>query len=699
MIFQILGTVTTPPGSMYYHLALLFALQVLFALAWGERNRPGMSRLVWAAAGLLLTRLLLALAGAIVSTGLASAPALLPPLERFLDLCLILLTGWALLPLFRHHPRLGSGLTGAGILMAAAAYTLSAAQWFQTVGLGLAYNNSLQALIWEAASAALAGLALLLLIVWPRPGAGLLAAVFVAWTAGHLAQIGLQLLTPPDAIPHLAGAVRLANLIAVPLAAAVALQEAAAPSRPLPTISPRLLDIVRHALHADDSLAALAAALPDLVEGLGGSSGMLALAKNSYLQVVAIHPSGSPPSLTISLDDEPALADAVASRRFRQATAQESSPLCRRIGFPRPTPPHILPQPDQGALQALLVIATPEGFTAEQARIVEGLLSLPLLQPRRESQVAPPSQEELERVRAEAREFARRAAEAEKEAARQQKRVEELAEMVRIQEQRTAEPEQWQKQVEVLERERNRLLRELAIARIRRVPRQALALAGELEEPTAGLMSQLDRLLAGAGREQRKSLLRIRAEAERLRETARDLYETLKAGVSESDLEKEPFDPAEVIKEVVASLASEFEKQGLVVELDLTPDLPSIQADRGGFYRTIYYLLSNASSCSRPGQITVRGRGEPAGEPGSPSNILISISDNGEGIPQEDLGRIFEEDGPPVRGLGHDRAGLLFARALIEAHGGRLWAESKEGEGTTFHFIIPAAASTGGKGH
>jgi two-component system phosphate regulon sensor histidine kinase PhoR len=73
--------------------------------------------------------------------------------------------------------------------------------------------------------------------------------------------------------------------------------------------------------------------------------------------------------------------------------------------------------------------------------------------------------------------------------------------------------------------------------------------------------------------------------------------------------------------------------------------------------------------------------------------IRVSVADSGVGIPAEDLPRIFERfyKVDRARGKSGTGLGLAIARHVVEAHGGRIWAESVEGRGATFYFTLPAA--------
>jgi two-component system, OmpR family, phosphate regulon sensor histidine kinase PhoR len=98
-------------------------------------------------------------------------------------------------------------------------------------------------------------------------------------------------------------------------------------------------------------------------------------------------------------------------------------------------------------------------------------------------------------------------------------------------------------------------------------------------------------------------------------------------------------------------------------------------------------LIHNAIKfTSKNGQITI-------GTQATAEKITVSVSDTGAGIPPEDLPRIFERfyKVDRARGKSGTGLGLAIARHVVEAHGGRIWAESKPGKGATFYFTIPVS--------
>jgi two-component system phosphate regulon sensor histidine kinase PhoR len=131
------------------------------------------------------------------------------------------------------------------------------------------------------------------------------------------------------------------------------------------------------------------------------------------------------------------------------------------------------------------------------------------------------------------------------------------------------------------------------------------------------------------------------------------------------------------------------ERQGVVL-IELVPDdLPPIRGDEDRLDQLLMNLLHNAIKFSPDGgTVTVTTDEHPDG-------VVISVSDQGDGIPKKDQARVFERfykvDRARQRGQGGTGLGLAIARHIAEAHGGRIWLESEEGQGSTFSFSLPFA--------
>jgi len=125
-----------------------------------------------------------------------------------------------------------------------------------------------------------------------------------------------------------------------------------------------------------------------------------------------------------------------------------------------------------------------------------------------------------------------------------------------------------------------------------------------------------------------------------------------------------------------------------VLETALEPDLPEIYADYNQMRQVLINLLENAAAYSDEGTKIIL-RAKRAG-----NKIEVSVSDQGVGIPQEELERIFEKfyRGSQKRQKpGGTGLGLAICQAIVLSHGGQIWVESEVGHGSTFHFTLPLA--------
>jgi len=146
-------------------------------------------------------------------------------------------------------------------------------------------------------------------------------------------------------------------------------------------------------------------------------------------------------------------------------------------------------------------------------------------------------------------------------------------------------------------------------------------------------------------------------------------------------------------------LSAQYRERGITIQLDLDQSLPKIQADRDNMYQILSHLLSNACSVTPPsGEVVVGAHINQEAR----DFVLISVADCGGGIDPADRQRVFNRlyraDNPLIQGLGETGVGMSIARALVEAHGGRIWVDSEMGKGSTFTFIIPVAGAANGAG-
>ena len=160
-------------------------------------------------------------------------------------------------------------------------------------------------------------------------------------------------------------------------------------------------------------------------------------------------------------------------------------------------------------------------------------------------------------------------------------------------------------------------------------------------------------------------------------------------GGGEGQLHLDDVDLGAVAAASVERLRLFGERNG--VQLRMDPPLggcPPVRGDTGRLGQVFVNLLHNAIKFSPSGSevvVTVRPEG---------SEVVASVTDHGVGIPRADQARIFERfyKVDRARGKGGGTGlGLSIARHVVEAHGGRIWVESEEGEGSTFAFAVPTA--------
>ena len=152
------------------------------------------------------------------------------------------------------------------------------------------------------------------------------------------------------------------------------------------------------------------------------------------------------------------------------------------------------------------------------------------------------------------------------------------------------------------------------------------------------------------------------------------------------DMKLEIFDLQALIEECLDTARILAGGKSLVIEAEVAPDVVAAQGDRLAVRQILLNLLSNAVKFTPHGRVVVRARQEPGG-------LHLSVHDTGVGIREEDLGRIFRafvrlEPAMDVD-EGGSGLGLAVTRQLVELHGGRVWAESRQLSGSTFHVSLP----------
>jgi len=217
------------------------------------------------------------------------------------------------------------------------------------------------------------------------------------------------------------------------------------------------------------------------------------------------------------------------------------------------------------------------------------------------------------------------------------------------------------------------------------------ALSHDMRTPLASIKGYASALLLDDlhwdEQTKRDYLAIIGEQADRLTEIVGDLLEVSVIDAGKLHLEKEPMLLPRLAQQVVDEAALRTDQHRFL--LSFPPGFPVVDADTGRIRRVLFNLVDNAVKYSPDGGLVVV-RGEVR-----ENEVVVSVADQGAGIAPEHLNRLFERffrvkfvGGQHVAGSG---LGLPIARTIVELHGGRIWAESRPGEGTTLHFTLPRA--------
>ncbi len=229
------------------------------------------------------------------------------------------------------------------------------------------------------------------------------------------------------------------------------------------------------------------------------------------------------------------------------------------------------------------------------------------------------------------------------------------------------------------------------------------SIAQELRTPMSSIIGYTDVLLGEQvgilGSLQRKFLQRVKSNTERMGALLDDLIRITALDKGRLQIEPEKVNVVLVAEEVITALTDQYREKELTLRLSIVDEIPQVTADRDAVAQILNHLLANAALASPvSGEIwlTIDSRRAvlPAvGEDIATPCLYIAVEDSGVGIDDEDFERVFmrkyRADNPLIEGLGDTGVGLSLTRALVEAHGGRIWLESRKGYGTTFHVLIP----------
>jgi two-component system sensor histidine kinase BaeS len=195
-------------------------------------------------------------------------------------------------------------------------------------------------------------------------------------------------------------------------------------------------------------------------------------------------------------------------------------------------------------------------------------------------------------------------------------------------------------------------------------------------------MLQAQRLLRHAEEPGRRASTSIVAAAKRMDRMLRDLSDSARAEGGGLELVWQPVDLRPFVSDMLQTADGVIDAARVENAVPLA--LPQVRADPDRLDRILTNLVGNALKYSS-GQVVVAAASDEGG-------VRVTVADRGPGIDEDDLPRIFDRY---YRGQRHEGEGLglglFIVRKLVEAHGGRIWAESRQGVGSAFTFTLPAS--------
>ncbi len=220
----------------------------------------------------------------------------------------------------------------------------------------------------------------------------------------------------------------------------------------------------------------------------------------------------------------------------------------------------------------------------------------------------------------------------------------------------------------------------------------------ELRTPLASLKALTETLQGGALSDEEAGpwfLERIATEIDALTQMAQELLDLSRIESGQVQLELTSQQPPELLRSAAERMRMQAERAALDLRIECPDNLPAVRVDPNRVEQVLVNLIHNAVKFTKPGGTVLLSAeafhdgAEPDGN--AAPMVRFAVEDTGIGIPADDIGRIFERfyRVDKSRTGGGTGLGLSIARHIVEAHGGRIWVESREGQGSTFYFTMP----------
>jgi C4-dicarboxylate-specific signal transduction histidine kinase len=228
------------------------------------------------------------------------------------------------------------------------------------------------------------------------------------------------------------------------------------------------------------------------------------------------------------------------------------------------------------------------------------------------------------------------------------------------------------------------------VVRITTIGELTASIAHEVNQPLAAVVSNADACVAWLSH-QNPNLREARAAAERTvhgATRASEVIAQIRSLINKTTPERKRVHINEIIEDTVALVNLQGMRNNVSVAIELTPDLPVVFGDRIQLQQVVLNLMMNGIEAmtavtDRPRRLLIRSQMQDAGQ------VHVSVQDSGIGVSAEVMALLFEPFFTTrSKGIG---MGLPISRSIIEAHGGRLWAESTVSQGSIFQFMLPSA--------
>jgi len=211
--------------------------------------------------------------------------------------------------------------------------------------------------------------------------------------------------------------------------------------------------------------------------------------------------------------------------------------------------------------------------------------------------------------------------------------------------------------------------------------------AHELRTPLAILRGNLESMQEGVITASPEAIISMHDEVLRITRLVNDLQEISLVDAGELRLNRRNVRVEEMVEKVAMLFSGDAKYKNINFSVNIPEGLPAVNVDPDRIVQVLLNILGNALRFTKPGGMITLSAGLES------ENVVFSIKDTGTGIAADELGNVFERfyrsDQSRSRSGGGAGLGLAIAKSLVEAHGGRIWVESKINEGSNFSFSVP----------